>query len=165
VAAVLVGVGLAALAALLRSDGASAAVAAFVVLVLVALATSDFERRIIPDVIVLPATAVVLAARIAEYPHRAPEFLLAPVAVGLVLMLPNVVNRSAMGMGDVKLGLLLGAALGWSGLAAIFVAFGCAAPVSAALLVRRGRAARKAMIPFGPFLAIGGLIVLIAPQL
>jgi leader peptidase (prepilin peptidase)/N-methyltransferase len=165
ISAALIGIGLAALAAAVRSDGASAAIAASIALVLVSLGAIDLDQRRIPNIIVLPATAVVLVARLVEYPHRIPEFALAPLAVALVLLLPNVVNRSAMGLGDVKLGLFLGAGLGWSGLAAIFVAFACAAPVSAAILIRGGRAARHATIPFGPFLAFGGLVILIAPHL
>jgi len=133
--------------------------------VLVAIAAIDIQRRIIPNRIVLPATAIVLVARIISLPHRAPEFVLAAVAAAVVLMLPNLFNRSAMGMGDVKLCLLLGAALGWAAFTAILVAFLAAGPFAALTLIRGGRSARKASIPLGPFLAFGALAILLIPRL
>ena len=68
-------------------------------------------------------------------------------------------------MGDVKLGLLLGATLGWGAIGAILVAFLAVFPVATFVLIRRGRGARGATLPFGPFLALGGLVILIVPQL
>jgi leader peptidase (prepilin peptidase)/N-methyltransferase len=132
--------------------GTGAVLAAFVALVLVVLAVIDIERRIIPNWIVLPAAAVALAGRIAEFPHRGLEFALAAMGIALVLLLPSLVSRSAMGMGDVKLGLLLGAALGWAAIDALLVAFLCAVPVSAAILLRGGRSARKDHDPARPVL-------------
>jgi leader peptidase (prepilin peptidase)/N-methyltransferase len=145
--------------------GAGAIIAAFVAVILVVLAAIDIERRIIPNRIVLPAAAIVVAARVAEYPHRGLEFLVAPLAAALFLLLPNLLRGSAIGMGDVKLGLLLGAALGWGVVDALLVAFLCAAPVSAAILIRGGASARKTKIPLGPFLAVGALVILIVPRL
>jgi leader peptidase (prepilin peptidase) / N-methyltransferase len=160
-----IAVALAVLAVASRPLGAGAAIAAFVSVVLVVLAAIDIRQRIIPNRIVLPATAIVLAARIISLPHRAPEFVLAAVAAAVVLMLPNLFNRSAMGMGDVKLALLLGAALGWASFTAILVAFLAAGPFAALTLIRGGRSARKASIPLGPFLAFGGLVILLIPRL
>jgi prepilin signal peptidase PulO-like enzyme (type II secretory pathway) len=68
-------------------------------------------------------------------------------------------------MGDVKLGLLLGAALGWSAVGAVALAFVCSFPVALAVLLRRGLAARDTAIPFGPFLSLAALIVLYGPHL
>lgn len=59
-------------------------------------------------------------------------------------------------MGDVKLALLLGAALGWGVLDALLIGFLCTFPAGLLLLVRDGMAARKATIPFGPFLSLEG---------
>jgi leader peptidase (prepilin peptidase)/N-methyltransferase len=146
-------------------SAAGAAIAAFVSVVLVVLAAIDTERRIIPNGIVIPAATLALAGRIAEFPHRGLEFGLAALGTALVLFLPNLLSRSAMGMGDVKLGLLLGAALGWAAVDALLIAFLCAAPASLAILIRGRRSARTTMIPLGPFFAVGGVVVLIVPHL
>jgi len=65
-----------------------------------------------------------------------------------------------MGLGDVKLALLLGAVLGLSVVPALAVAFAAGALLGAVLLVRLGGAARKMAVPFGPFLATGALVAL-----
>jgi leader peptidase (prepilin peptidase)/N-methyltransferase len=128
--------------------------------VLVVLAAIDLERRIIPNRIVLPAAATVLVAQIALFPGQGFEYLLAALLTALVMMIPQLIGRNWMGMGDVKLALLLGAALGWAVLGALFIAFLCVFPVAVALLIRYGGTARKMTIPFGPFLCLGALIVL-----
>jgi prepilin signal peptidase PulO-like enzyme (type II secretory pathway) len=132
--------------------------------VLVVLSTIDLERRVIPNRIVLPATVLLLLAQLALFPGRAPEWMLAPLAVGLVMVIPTLLGRSWMGMGDVKLAMLIAIGLGWASIGALLVAFACVFPVALAILIRGGLAARKATIPFGPFLALGALIVLFAPQ-
>jgi prepilin signal peptidase PulO-like enzyme (type II secretory pathway) len=142
-----------------------AAVAAFVGTVLVVLSAIDIERGIVPNRIVLPATGIVLVAQIALFPDRAPEWALAALLAALVLTIPHVFRRSWMGMGDVKLVMLIGAALGWGVLGAVLIAFLCVFPVALLVLVRHGMAARKATIPFGPFLSLGALIVLFGAYL
>jgi len=144
---------------------ASGFLAAFLAAVLVVLAASDLQRRIIPNRIVLPAAAISLVANIAISPGRAPEFLLAALGLGLVFLLPNVVNASLMGMGDVKLIMLLGASLGWGAVGAIMIAFLSVFPFALVTLIRGGVAARKTTLPFGPFLALGGLVICIVPHL
>jgi prepilin signal peptidase PulO-like enzyme (type II secretory pathway) len=142
-----------------------AVVAAFTGSVLVVLSAIDIERGIIPNRIVLPAAAVVLVAQIALFPDQALEWVLAAILVPLILMLPQLFGRSWMGMGDVKLVLLLGAALGWGVVGAILIGFLCTFPVAVLVLIRGGKAARKTTIPFGPFLSLGALIVLFGPHL
>jgi leader peptidase (prepilin peptidase)/N-methyltransferase len=80
------------------------------------------------------------------------------------MVIPTLLGRSWMGMGDVKLAMLIAIGLGWASIGALLVAFACVFPVALAILIRGGLAARKATIPFGPFLALGALIVLFAPQ-
>ena len=63
-------------------------------------------------------------------------------------------------MGDVKLALLLGAALGWAVAPALFIGLSAAALAGLVLIVRGGWAARKTAIPLGPFLALGGIVAL-----
>jgi leader peptidase (prepilin peptidase) / N-methyltransferase len=65
-----------------------------------------------------------------------------------------------MGMGDVKLAFLLGVGLGGAVVTALVVGLVAACIVALAILVRGGSAARKRAIPFGPFLALGGLVAL-----
>lgn len=142
-----------------------ALVAAFTGAVLVVLSAIDIQRGIIPNRIVLPAAAVVLVAQIALFPDQALEWTLAAILAALVLMIAHVLNSTWMGMGDVKLALLLGAALGWGVVGAVLLAFVCVLPVSLVVLIRGGKAARKATIPFGPFLSLGALIVLFGPHL
>lgn len=142
-----------------------ALVAAFAGAVLVVLSAIDIERRIIPNRIVLPAAAIVLVVQIGLFPGQALEWTLAAILTALVLMIPQLLGRSWMGMGDVKLGLLLGATLGWGVVGAILIGFTCTLPISLLILFRGGLAARSTMVPFGPFLALGALIVLFGPTL
>jgi leader peptidase (prepilin peptidase)/N-methyltransferase len=144
---------------------AHALVAALTGATLVVISAIDIERGIIPNRIVLPAAGVVLVAQIALFPDRAGEWALAAILAALFFLVPNVLSRKLMGMGDVKLALLLGAALGWQVAGAVALAFLCVFPVALVTLARGGLAARKATLPFGPFLALGALIMLFVPYL
>jgi leader peptidase (prepilin peptidase)/N-methyltransferase len=139
---------------------AQAAVAAFFCAALVAVSVVDLERRIIPNRIVLPAAAVVLAAQTLLFPS--PEWALAAVGASLFLFLAALAYPAGMGMGDVKLALLLGAMLGRTVPVAMMIAMIAALVPAVALLIRHGSAARKMGIPFGPFLAFGGVVALLA---
>jgi leader peptidase (prepilin peptidase)/N-methyltransferase len=146
--------------ALVRFDvSAHAFLMAFFVAVLVALSAIDIERRILPNVIVLPAAALVLAAQFAIDPGRGARFVLAAVAAAAILLLLFLINPAGMGMGDVKLAFLLGAGLGGGVIAALMVASLSLWPVAVVLFARHGRAARKSTIAFGPFLAFGAIVV------
>jgi leader peptidase (prepilin peptidase) / N-methyltransferase len=145
--------------------GGRAAVAACMAVVLVLIAATDIERRIIPNKIVLPAAAVVLIADLALLPARATEFALATVGAAAAFLLLKLINRGAIGMGDVKLALLLGAGLGSSVVGAVMIAFLAAFPFALATVIRGGLTARKTTLPFGPFLSFGALFVLIVPHL
>jgi leader peptidase (prepilin peptidase) / N-methyltransferase len=140
--------------------GGEGAIAVFFVCVLVVVSVVDIERRIIPNQIVLPATALVLVAHTALAPDRAVEWTAASIGAALFLLLPLLVYPAGMGMGDVKLALLLGAGLGRAVVPAFVVAFVAAAIVGLAVIARGGLAARKTAIPFGPFLAAGGIVAL-----
>jgi leader peptidase (prepilin peptidase) / N-methyltransferase len=142
-----------------------AVVAASTGAVLVVLAAIDIDRRIIPNRIVLPATAIVLLEQIVLFPGQTLEWVLAAVIAAAVFILPQLLGRAWMGMGDVKLVLLLGVALGWGVLGATLIAFVCVLPVALVLFVRQGLGARKSMVPFGPLLALGALAVLLGPAL
>jgi len=145
--------------------GAGAVIAAVVAAVLVILTVTDLERRVIPNRVVLPAAAVVLVLRLAFFPTHALEYIIAALAAAMVFLVPSLINRSLMGMGDVKLIFLLGAALGWSVAGALALAFLGVFPFALFTVIRGGLSARKTTLPFGPFLAFGGLFVLIVPHL
>ena len=139
---------------------AEAVVASFFCAVLVAISAIDIERMIIPNRIVLPAAVVVLVAQTALEPS--PEWALAGLGAATFFFLAALAYPGGMGMGDVKLALLLGFMLGRTVPIAIFVAMITALVPSVVLLARHGRAARKMRIPFGPFLALGGVVALFA---
>ncbi len=139
---------------------AEAAVAAFFCLALVAVSATDLEHRIIPNRIVLPAAAIVLAAQTALHPS--PQWALGALGASGFLFAAALAYPRGMGMGDVKLALLLGAMLGKLVTVAMFVGMIAALVPAVILLARHGSEARKQGIPFGPFLALGGVVALFA---
>jgi leader peptidase (prepilin peptidase) / N-methyltransferase len=148
-------------AALLRlgltSDGVFAA---GLLAVLGVLAVIDLEFRVLPNRILGPAAVAVLVLQAALFPDRLVECIVAGLGAALLLLLPTLFQRRAMGMGDVKLAGLLGLALGGKVLVALML--GSLASVPAALvLVVRGSSMRGATLPFGPFLAFGAAVTLL----
>jgi leader peptidase (prepilin peptidase)/N-methyltransferase len=141
-----------------------AAVAAFFCAVLVAVTATDLVHRIVPNRIVIPAAAIVLVAQTAIHPSF--EWALAALGASLFLFAAAFAYPAGMGMGDVKLALLMGAALGRSVTVAMLSGMIFALVPSVVLLARHGSAARKMGIPFAPFLALGSVLALFAgPQL
>ena len=139
-----------------------AAVAALFCAALIAVSVTDLERKVIPNRIVLPAAVIVLAAQTALHPS--PEWALGALGAAIFLLIPAFAYPAGMGMGDVKLALLLGAMLGRTVPVAMLIAMLSALVPAAVLLVRHGSAARRMAIPFGPFLALGGLVALFAGE-
>jgi leader peptidase (prepilin peptidase)/N-methyltransferase len=138
----------------------TAFVAAFFCLCLVAVSATDLEHRIIPNKIVLPAAVIVLAANTALHPS--PRWAIAAFAASGFLFAAALAYPAGMGMGDVKLALLMGAALGKSVPVALMIGMFSALVPGIYLLARHGRAARKMGVPFGPFLALGSVVALFA---
>ena len=134
-------------------------VAVFFVGVLVVVSVVDVRQRIIPNRIVLPAAAVVLAARTVVHPSVV--WLAAGAGAAAFLLAAAIARPGGMGIGDVKLALLLGVAVGRTVPIALVVALVAAAVPSVALLVRHGARGRTMGIPFAPFLAVGGVVALI----
>jgi leader peptidase (prepilin peptidase) / N-methyltransferase len=139
---------------------ADALVAAFFCAVLVVISAIDIEQRIVPNRIVVPATAVVLVAQTLLHPSV--EWTVAALAAAIFLFLPALVYPAGLGMGDVKLALLLGAMLGRNVAVALMVGLLAAFVPSLVLLATKGSAARKVALPFAPFLALGGIVALFA---
>jgi leader peptidase (prepilin peptidase)/N-methyltransferase len=128
--------------------------------ILTVITRTDFEHRLIPNRIVLPGAVLVVSARTIDDPSI--EWLLAALGAGLALFLIVFAYPRGMGMGDVKLALLLGGGLGLAVTVGLFLGFVAAFFPAALLIVRHGRSARKRAIPLGPFLALGGVIALFA---
>jgi leader peptidase (prepilin peptidase)/N-methyltransferase len=145
----------------LRGDPAEMALGLMLVSTLVAVTLTDIERRVIPNAILGVSAVAGLLLAAATDPASMPERLLAALAGGTVLLAAALAYPRGMGMGDVKLvavmGIYLGRALG----PALLVAFAAGSLAGAVLLVRHGAEARKRAIPFGPFLALGGVVGLL----
>jgi leader peptidase (prepilin peptidase) / N-methyltransferase len=139
-------------------------IAGVFVVALVAVCVTDLERRIIPNRIVLPATAIVFAAQIALAPERAFEWTLAALLAASILALPLLVAPGGMGMGDVKLALLLGAMLGRYVWVALVVAFLASFVAALVILLRHGAGGRQRAFAFGPYLAVGAVVALFADE-
>lgn len=130
--------------------------------VLVVISAIDFEHRIVPNRIVVPAAAAALVAQEIRVPSI--EWPLAALAAASFLFVAAVAYPRGMGMGDVKLALLLGAMLGRTVAVAMMVGLFAAFIPSVALFAKHGRAARGIGIPLAPFLALGALVALFAGQ-
>jgi leader peptidase (prepilin peptidase)/N-methyltransferase len=135
-----------------------ALIAAFFCAVLVAVSAIDLEHRIIPNRIVIPATAVVLVANTLR--DLSPEWAIAAFGASGFLFAAALIYPAGMGMGDVKLALLMGAALGRTVSVALMVGMLAAMIPGLVLIARHGKKARKMGIPFGPFLALGSVVAL-----
>jgi leader peptidase (prepilin peptidase)/N-methyltransferase len=135
--------------------------AAALLAVLVVLSAIDLRWRLLPNRIVLPATAIALLGQLAISPAGTPVALAAALGAGALLLLPNLLNPAGIGMGDVKLAALLGAALGTAVVSALLVGFLAMGAAAGALLVRHGRAAGQKTIPLGPFLAFGAAVAVL----
>jgi leader peptidase (prepilin peptidase) / N-methyltransferase len=133
--------------------------------VLIALAGIDLEHRLLPNVIVGPAAVVGLALSILESPESWWVYLLSALAVAGGLFALAVVYPGGMGMGDVKMGAMLGAFLGPYAALAVFLG-ALAGAITGGLLIAAGRIQRRHALPFGVFMALGGIVVLfVGPQL
>jgi len=133
----------------------------FAICTLVVLSRHDIERRVIPNRIVVPSWIAILLAHLALHPHLWVEWLVGSFGAGLFFLAVLLAYPSGMGMGDVKLALLIGAALGYPVVTALFLGTLAAGIFSAVMLFKEGSSARKRAIPLGPFLAGGAIIVLL----
>jgi leader peptidase (prepilin peptidase)/N-methyltransferase len=129
---------------------------------LVALAAIDFRHRIVPDRIVLPAAAATLVLHTLLDPS--PEWALASFGAAGFFLAAVLVYPPGLGLGDVKLALLLGAMLGSTVIIAMLLGFLVALLPSLVLVARHGKEARKMAIPLVPFLALGAVTALFFGQ-
>jgi leader peptidase (prepilin peptidase) / N-methyltransferase len=129
---------------------------------LVVATATDLERRIVPNRVVLPAAAAVLVLQTVFYPS--PQWALGALGASGFLFLAALAYPGGMGMGDVKLALLIGALLGRTTPVAIMLALFLALIPTIFLIARHGARARRLAIPFAPFLAAGAVIALFAGE-
>jgi leader peptidase (prepilin peptidase) / N-methyltransferase len=127
---------------------------------LIAITVIDLRHQIIPDVITLPGIVAGLVASVVTDRISWVESMIGILVGGGLFVAVIVLSRGGMGGGDLKLGAMLGAFLGWQALlVGLFVAVMLGGLSAVALLASR-RLARKDAIPFGPFLALGGAVAL-----
>jgi leader peptidase (prepilin peptidase) / N-methyltransferase len=131
------------------------------VTMLVAVSLTDLERRIIPNKILAVAALIAIAIVVVADPASLPERVIAAAAAGGLFFLAALAYPRGMGLGDVKLAATMGLFLGRDVGPAILVALLAGSVVGLAMIARRGSAARKQAIPFGPFLALGGMVGLL----
>jgi leader peptidase (prepilin peptidase)/N-methyltransferase len=132
------------------------------VLLLVPITLIDLDHRIIPNKLTLLGTVLAPLVLAFTAPDAIPEHLIAAAAAGGFFLLTVLAYPRGMGMGDVKLAFVLGLFLGRAVVPALFLAFLVGTLVGAVIMARKGAAeGRKTAVPFGPFLALGGVVALL----
>ena len=144
-------------------DASGIALGIVLVTVLIPIAIIDFEHRIIPNRITGPAAVVAILIGVLFDHDFVVEQLIAGAAAGGFFLIAAIAYPRGMGMGDVKLagmmGLYLGRAVGF----AVLVGLVAGVLVGGVIMARVGvKAGRKQQVPFGPFLALGGIIAIFA---
>ena len=131
---------------------------------LVSITAIDIQHHIIPDAITLPGIVAGVLANVATRHVPLVDSLLGIALGGGVFLVIILVSGGGMGGGDMKLGAMLGAFLGWKiALLAMFFAVVAGGGVAIVLLAS-GMRGRKDPVPFGPFLALGGAVGLFAGE-
>jgi leader peptidase (prepilin peptidase)/N-methyltransferase len=159
-----IGTGLlfAATALVFRDEPAQLVLGLVFVATLAAITLTDLERRIIPNRVLIVSAVAGVALAAALDTASLPERALAAAAAGGLLFAVALAYPRGMGLGDVKLAAVMGLYLGRAVAPALLIAVLAGSLFGLALIARRGAAARKQAVPFGPFLALGGVIGLLA---
>jgi len=156
---------LCAAAVLIHSGAAAIALSVALVLILVPAALIDLEHRVIPNRLTAAGALLALALGTALDPAGEPTRLIAGAAAGGFLLAAALAYPGGMGMGDVKLAAVMGLFLGSAVAPALLMALLSGVILGAAIAARKGaRAAGKTAVPFGPFLALGGILAIFVGQ-
>ena len=154
---------LCALVVLVKGADEDAIIGIVLVLLLVPVTLIDLDHHLIPNKITYPGAVLGIALVAVLETDSLVENLLAAAGAGGFLLVAAIVQPRGMGMGDVKLAFVLGIYLGRAVIPAIFVALIAGALVGALVIARMGvQKGRKAGIPFGPWLSLGGVVGLLA---
>jgi leader peptidase (prepilin peptidase) / N-methyltransferase len=149
-----------------RNDAAEAAIGLVFVTMLAIVTLTDLEQRIIPNKVLIAGAILCIAIAAPTDPGGLSERAIAAIAAGGLFFLVAFAYPAGMGLGDVKLAATMGLFLGRAVAPAILAALLVGSIVGLALIARHGTGARKMAIPFGPFLALGGIIgLLVGDQL
>ena len=133
---------------------------------LIALAAIDYDHKLLPNKIVYPLAAYGVIATLLVDRDDLVENLIAGAGAFTFLLLAVIAYPRGMGMGDVKLAGAMGLYLGLSVIPALLTAFLSGSIVGVIIIAREGAAGRKKAVPFGVFLALGGIVgVLAGPEL
>ena len=152
----------AAAAIVLKGDPAEIAMGFALLATLAAITLTDLERRVIPNAILAVSAVIGVALAATMDPSSLPERAIAALGAGGFLLLAAVAYPKGMGMGDVKLAAVIGLYLGRAVAPAMLVALAAGALVGVVMMLRDGAGARKSAVPFGPFLALGAVVGLLA---
>ncbi len=148
-----------------QDDAVRIVLGLLLVTALVPIALIDLDYRIIPNRITGPAAVAAVIAIAVLDTDFLPEALIAAVAGGGFFFIAVVLYPRGMGLGDVKLAGMLGLYLGRAVAPAILIALVCGVVVGAAIIARKGaKEGRKTAVPFGPFLAVGGIVAFFAGE-
>ncbi|MDQ3572922.1 MAG: prepilin peptidase [Actinomycetota bacterium] len=126
--------------------------------VLVTITLTDLDRRIIPNKVVLAGAIAAIGIAVAGDLDSLDERAIAAAIAGGIMFLVALAYPRGMGMGDAKLVGMMGLFIGRAIAPAALIGFALGAIVGVAMIARQGSGARKQAIPFGPFLAVGGIV-------
>lgn len=137
---------------------------------LLALAAIDLEHMVLPKKVIYPSFAgmiiiLVGAAGIDHEWHRLVVAGICAVSWFLLFFLLNLISPRALGFGDVRLAPMLGLGLGWFGIRYVILGFFLANLVGALIgitLIVMKKLKRNQPVPYGVFLAIGAVTVILA---
>jgi len=153
----------AAVVAVHHADTAPMVLGLVLVAFLVPIALIDLDHRLILNRLTLPAAIAAIVLGTALDPGGQVERLIAGAAAGAVIGLPALLNPKGMGLGDAKLVAVMGLYLGAAVVPAIFIAFILGTVIGIAIIMRKGMSqGRKTAVPFGPFLALGAIVGILA---
>jgi leader peptidase (prepilin peptidase)/N-methyltransferase len=136
----------------------------FVLIAVLARVTiTDIEERRIKNTLMIPAAGIALVIGLVMHISGVPNQIFAGLAAGAFLFFFTLLSRGGLGMGDVKLGVVLGLFLGKYVLVALVVGLVASAVFSIGVIAKRGVSeGRTTKIPLGPFLALGGVVAVLA---
>jgi leader peptidase (prepilin peptidase) / N-methyltransferase len=144
-------------------DASGIALGIVLVTILIPIALIDFEHRIIPNRITGPAAVVAIVIGVLLDMDFVVEQLIAGAAAGGFFLLAAIAYPRGMGMGDVKLAGVMGLYLGRAVGLGVLIGLVAGVVVGAVIIARVGaQQGRKTAVPFGPFLALGGVVAIFA---